>query len=149
MWIRRCQIDARLEAPLPIPTQIASNEEFIPPPQSLEQRKVEALTLDLAEKPAKAQGLSRRQFLRTGSGIAAGLLAMNEVFGNCFAVDAAEIKDQKAYQEKWPKNQFIFDVQTHHVDVEPAWYAQYSRRAGFAKSAPLVSPRSAGFERLP
>ena len=48
MWIRRCQIDARLEAPLPIPTQIASNEEFIPPPQSLEQRKVEALTLHLA-----------------------------------------------------------------------------------------------------
>ena len=48
MWIRRCQIDARLEGPLPIPTQIASNEEFTPPPQSLEQRKVEALTLHLA-----------------------------------------------------------------------------------------------------
>jgi len=123
MWIRRCQIDARLEAPLPIPTQIASNEEFIPPPQSLEQKKVEALTLRLAESPAKRQGLSRRQFLRTGSGMAAGLLAMNEVFGECFAVEAAEIKDQKAYLEKWPKNQFIFDVQTHHVDVEPAWYA--------------------------
>jgi len=123
MWIRRCQIDARLEAPLPIPTQIASNEEFIPPPQSLEQKKVEALTLRMAENPAKRQGLSRRQFLRTGSGMAAGLLAMNEVFGNCFAVDSAEIKDQNAYREKWPKDQFIFDVQTHHVDVEPAWYA--------------------------
>ena len=118
MWIRRCQIDARLEAPFPIPTQIASNEEFIPPPQSLEQKKVEALTLALAEKPAKGHGLSRRQFLRTGSGMAAGLLAMNEVFGNCFTVDAAEIKDQEAYREKWPKNQFIFDVQTHHVEVD-------------------------------
>jgi len=62
MWIRRWQIDARFEAPLPIPSQFASNEEFIPPPQSLEQRKVEALTLHLAEKPAKAQGLSRRQW---------------------------------------------------------------------------------------
>src|SRR6058998_3439151 len=117
MWIRRCVIDARLEAPLPIPTQIASNEEFIPPPQSLEQRKVEALTLDLAEKPAKAQGLSRRQFLRTGSGMAAGLLALNEVFGNCFAVEPAEVADPAAFEEKWPKDQFIFDVQTHHVDV--------------------------------
>ena len=57
-WIRRCQIDARLdassvaalrrmEAPLVFPTQIASNEEFIPPPQSLEQRKVEARRLQL------------------------------------------------------------------------------------------------------
>ena len=27
-----------------------------------------------------------------GSGMAAGLLAMNEVFGNCFHVDAAEVK---------------------------------------------------------
>src|SRR5206468_1213044 len=77
MWIRRCVIDARLEAPLPIPTQIASNEEFIPPPQSLEQRKVEALTLDLAEKPAKAQGLSRRQFLREASDLKGSLELLN------------------------------------------------------------------------
>jgi hypothetical protein len=123
MWIRRCQIDARLEAPLPIPTQIASNEEFIPPPQSRAQQKVEALTLDIAAREARRQGMSRRQFLRTGSGMAAGLVAMNEVFGNCFAVDAAEAKDQAAYREKWPKDQFIFDVQTHHVDVEREWYA--------------------------
>jgi hypothetical protein len=122
MWIRRCQIDADLEAPLPIPTQIASNEEFIPPPQSLQQKKVEALTLAMAEKLAKRQALSRRQFLRTGSGMAAGLIAMNSVFGDCFDVNAAEAENQDAYREKWPKGQFIFDVQTHHVDVEREWY---------------------------
>jgi hypothetical protein len=122
MWVRRCEIDARLEAPLPIPTQIASNEEFIPPPQSPRQREVEARTLEVAAREAKRHGLSRRDFLRTGSGMAAALLSMNQVFGKCFDVDPAEAKDQAAYQEKWPKDQFIFDVQTHHVDVERKWY---------------------------
>jgi predicted TIM-barrel fold metal-dependent hydrolase len=123
MWIRRCEIDSELEAPLPIPTQIASNEEFIPPPQSPEQKAVEALTLEIAEFEAKRQGLSRRDFLRTGSGMAAGLLAMNKVFGRAFEVSPEEAKDQAAYIEKWPKDQFIFDIQTHHVDVEKKWYS--------------------------
>lgn len=122
MWIRRCQIDARLEAPLPIPTQIVSNEEFIPPPQSAQQKEVEARTLSLAEKLARRQGLSRRVFLRTGSGMAVALWAMNQVFDQCFEVDAAELESQDAHREKWPKDQFIFDVQTHHVDVEGPWY---------------------------
>jgi hypothetical protein len=34
MWVRQCDLDARAEAPAPIPTRIASNEEFIPPPPS-------------------------------------------------------------------------------------------------------------------
>src|SRR5438093_8147427 len=54
--------------------------------------------------------------------MAAALLALNEVFGPCYDVDAAEVEDQKAFAEKWPKDQFIFDVQTHHVDVSRKWY---------------------------
>jgi len=122
MWIRRCQIDAELEAPLPIPTQVVSNEEFIPPPPSPQQQEVEARTLEMAARQAKRRGMTRRQFLRTGSGMAAALLAMNQVFGNCFEVEAAELEDPQAFREKWPKDQFIFDVQTHHVDVESDWY---------------------------
>src|SRR5262245_2034554 len=118
MWIRRCEVDARLEAPFPVPTQIASNEEFIPPPQSAQQKEVEARLMEIAGNEAARQGHTRREFLRTGSGMAAGLLAMNQVFGRCFEVEREEAKDQGAYQEKWPKDQFIFDVQTHHVDVE-------------------------------
>src|SRR5438105_876493 len=122
MWIRRCEIDAQLEAPLPVPTQIASNEEFIPPPQSEQQKEVEFHTLAIAEKHAKRHNLSRRDFLRTGSGMAAGIMAMNMVFGDAYKVDAEEIADLAAPQEKWPKDQFIFDVQTHHVDVDMDWY---------------------------
>src|SRR5271165_7202386 len=122
MWIRQCDLDAQQEASPPIPTRIASNEEFIPPPQSPEQKAYEERLGELAEQSARRQGLSRRAFLRSGSGMAAALFALNEVFGDCYAVDAAELDDQKAFEEKWPKDQFIFDVQTHHVDVSAKWY---------------------------
>jgi len=122
MWVRQCDLDATNEAPSPIPTRIASNEEFIPPPQMAEQRLFEARLTELSEKTARKQGLSRRAFLRTGSGMAAALFALNEVFGPCYQVSAAEVEDPKAFEEKWPKEQFIFDVQTHHVDVAKKWY---------------------------
>jgi uncharacterized protein len=122
MWVRQCELDARAEAPSPIPTRIASNEEFIPPPQSPQQKEFEARLTELSAHFAQRQGLSRRDFLRTGSGIAAALLALNQVFGPCYDVHATEAEDQKAFEEKWPKDQFIFDVQTHHVDVSRKWY---------------------------
>lgn len=122
MWIRQCELDANAEAPLPIPARIASNEEFIPPPQSPEQKRYEACAQEISERAARRQGLSRRDFLRTGSGMAAALLAMNQVHGRCYDVEAAEVEDQQAFEEKWPKDQFIFDIQTHHVDVAHKWY---------------------------
>jgi predicted TIM-barrel fold metal-dependent hydrolase len=122
MWVRQCDLDAQAEAPSPIPTRIASNEEFIPPPQSPEQKEFEARLAVLSEQAARGQGLSRRDFLRTGSGMAAALTALNQVFGPIYQVAADEVKDQKAFAEKWPKDQFIFDVQTHHVDISRKWY---------------------------
>jgi predicted TIM-barrel fold metal-dependent hydrolase len=122
MWVRQCDLDAQSEARSPIPTRIASNEEFLPPPQSPRQRAFEASLADISERAARRQGVDRRRFLRTGSGMAAALLALNQVFGDCYDVDAAEVEDQKAFAEKWPKDQFIFDIQTHHVDVARKWY---------------------------
>ena len=122
MWVRQCELDAQVEAPSPIPTRIASNEEFIPPPQSAEQKEFEARLTQLSDRAARRQGMSRRAFLRSGSGMAAALVALNQVFGDCYEVSAAEVEDQKAFEEKWPKDQFIFDVQTHHVDVGKKWY---------------------------
>jgi predicted TIM-barrel fold metal-dependent hydrolase len=122
MWVRQCDLDAQAEAPVPIPARIASNEEFLPPPQSRQQLEYEARLTALSERAARRQGMSRRDFLRSGSGMAAALLALNQVFGDCYAVDAAEVDDQQAFKEKWPKDQFIFDVQTHHVDVARKWY---------------------------
>jgi hypothetical protein len=122
MWVRKCDLDAQLEAVSPIPLRISSNEEFIPPPQTPEQKEVEARLADLSDRTARAQGLSRRDFLRSGSGMAAALFAMNQVFGDCFEVSAEEVRDPKAFEESRPKKQFIFDVQTHHVDISHKWY---------------------------
>jgi len=124
MWVRQCDLDARAEAPSPIPTRIASNEEFIPPPQTPQQREFEARLTALSDEAARRQGVSRRDFLRTGSGMAAALWALNQVFGDVYEVSAEEVADPKAFEEKWPKGQFIFDVQTHHVDVAKKWYTE-------------------------
>jgi predicted TIM-barrel fold metal-dependent hydrolase len=122
MWIRQCDLDAQAEALSPIPTRIASNEEFIPPAQTPQQKQFEARVAELSEQAARRHGVGRRDFLRGSGGMAVALLALNEVFGPCYQVSAAEVDEPKAFEEKWPKDQFIFDVQTHHVDVSRKWY---------------------------
>jgi uncharacterized protein len=122
MWVRQCDLDAGSDMLPPIPARIASNEEFVPPPQSAEQKQYEARLAQITERTAKQQGRSRREFLRSGSGMAAALFALNQVFGDCYDVEAAEVEDPQAFEEKWPKDQFVFDVQTHHVDVAHKWY---------------------------
>ncbi|MFQ3593574.1 MAG: amidohydrolase family protein [Gemmataceae bacterium] len=121
MWVRKCDLDTPEEAP-PIPTRIISNEEFVPPPPSDELKQVDARLRAIAQAEADRRGTSRRDFLRSGSGMAAALLVLNEVFGRCYDVAADEVKDEGKFQEKSPKEQFIFDVQTHHVDVSQKWY---------------------------
>src|SRR2546430_12903367 len=76
---------------MPIPTQIVSNGEYMPPPQTEGQKRVEARTLELADGAAKKLGMSRRQFLAGTGGMAAALLAMNEVFGRFFDVNPIDM----------------------------------------------------------
>ena len=57
----------------PIPTQIVSNDEYIPAPQSEQQKEVEARLLDMGDQLGKKQGLDRRAVLpdrgRHGGGV--------------------------------------------------------------------------------
>jgi hypothetical protein len=103
--------------PSPIPTQMISNGEFNPLPQTVQQKQVEARIKELADKYGAKQGLNRRQFLRTSCGMAAAFVAMNNVFGNLFDVSEAEAADAAwaAERSEMLKGQFIFDVQTHFV----------------------------------
>jgi predicted TIM-barrel fold metal-dependent hydrolase len=104
-------------AATPLPTQIVSNGEYLPPPQSATQKKVEARINELSEVNGHRLGLSRRQFMRTSCGMAAAFLAMNDIYGRVFRVEAAEARDPEmmlARSESLSK-QFIFDVQTHMV----------------------------------
>jgi len=74
----------------PIPTQIVSNGEFNPLPQTRDQARVEARIKELAAGLGKKHGMSRRRFLASSAGMAAAFLAMNEVFGPVFDVSPAE-----------------------------------------------------------
>lgn len=138
MWVRQCDLDVNVEGRAPIPLRIASNEEFVPPPQSEEQKQVQLRLWALAERAATRLGMSRRDFLRTGCGMAAALLAMNQVYGPYYEVQADELEDQAKVRERWPKEQFIFDVQTHHVDVNKSWYNDTPDGKKFAEFFKLI-----------
>jgi predicted TIM-barrel fold metal-dependent hydrolase len=114
--VRKCDYDAIRDLYLPIPTQVVSNEEFLPIAQTAKQEQVEAKLLEIAAAESKRLGVSRRAFLRSSGGMAAAFLALNAVWGcRAFDVDPAEVTEPGAGAEKWPKPYFIFDVQTHHV----------------------------------
>src|SRR5258708_24068385 len=65
----------------PVPTQVVSNGEYNPLPQTEDQRKVEGLIKELSDVQARRHNISRRQFLATSAGMATAFLAMNTVFG--------------------------------------------------------------------
>ena len=67
-WKQKCEID---DKNLPIPMQIVSNEEFAPPDQTVEQKRVEHRLIEIAGSAGKRLGLSRRQFLAGSGGMAA------------------------------------------------------------------------------
>ncbi|HEX8088155.1 MAG TPA: amidohydrolase family protein, partial [Blastocatellia bacterium] len=152
MWKRKCYVDAESDIQSPIPNQICSNEEFIPPPQSAKEREVEDRLREMSDRNAKRLGVSRRRFLQSSCGMAAAMLCFNEVFGKTYEVDPIEALDAAAFEEKWPKNEFIFDNQTHHIDVESGWFertdAGREAAAFLRRFRPQEKTTSQALERL-
>ena len=117
MWIPKWQRDRQKGVESPVPTQVVSNEEFIPRPQSHKQKEWEHLIDSLAEEKSKKLGMTKREFLRTSMGMATAFAASNMVFGPNWDVDAAETLEPAATEEKFPKGEyFVFDVQTHFTN---------------------------------
>jgi len=118
--IARCERADRLgagaAAPMPIPTQLVSNGEYPPLPQTTHQQRVEARVNILADLAAKKLGVSRRSFLLGSGGMAASFLAMNEVYGPYFDIDPLSLLVPEAYAQSGPpKDLFVFDDQLHMV----------------------------------
>jgi predicted TIM-barrel fold metal-dependent hydrolase len=107
----------------PVPTQVISNGEFNPLPQTPQQRRVEARLTELAETNARRLGMDRRGFLRSACGLAAAFVAMNEVHGPLFSVDRAEAAqpDAAAARAQGLSHQFVFDDQLHFVRDDYPW----------------------------
>lgn len=130
MWTPKRKSDDDPTPRLPIPTQVISNGEYLPEPQTEQQRRVEALVGRLADDRARRLGLSRRDFLRTAAGTATVMFAMNQVYGcndgggdgGSFAICEADTTDPARAREVFSADFFVMDVQTHHVDLEGAWY---------------------------
>jgi len=122
--------------PSPIPTQVVSSDEFAPTPQTPRQREVEARIKAMADEFAPKQGMNRRKFLQTASGMAAAFLAMNEVYGPHYAVSRAEAQTQDAANARAAalSDQFVMDVHTHFLrpDTRIMTFVEMRRAVGRA-----------------
>ncbi|HWX39677.1 MAG TPA: amidohydrolase family protein [Blastocatellia bacterium] len=135
MWIRKGTRDHNKGVDSPMPTQVVSNEEFIPRRQTPEQKHVEHLIGEMADEKSKKLGISRRAFMASSMGLATCFLASNKVWGKVFDVDEAETMEPAAYDEKWPKSEyFIIDVQSHftHGRVLPFRNDEFIKNMGFS-----------------
>ncbi len=111
-----------LDSESPLPVRPISNGEIMVGPQTPDQRQVEARIRDLANEFSQKEGLDRRNFLRTASGMATAFLAMNEVYGQLFDVGRAEASTLGVAAERARvlSSQFVFDVHTHFLRPNPA-----------------------------
>ena len=107
----------------PVPTQIVSNGEYMPAPQTPAQKRVEHEIAALAELHGRRLGMDRRRFLKTSCGMAAAFLAMNRVYGAVFDVGVAEAAEpaSAAARAARLREQAVIDVQLHFVRDDFAW----------------------------
>jgi uncharacterized protein len=112
------------EAPFvsPIPTQIVSSDQYLPAPQTDQQREVEARLKELGASLAAKQGVSRRRFFQTAAGMAASYYVMNKVYGPLFSVTEAEATTPELAAERAAalKGQMIFDAHIHFIRDDPS-----------------------------
>ena len=101
----------------PVPTQIVSNDEYMPSPQTAKQKECEARVKEMGDQMAKKLGISRRAFFQTAAGMAASFLAMNDTWGPVFGVSRAEAQTPEMAAERAGalKSQFIMDMHTHFL----------------------------------
>src|SRR5689334_8103315 len=136
----------------PIPTQCVSSDEFLPSPQTRRQREVEARLRENGTALARRQGLSRRQFFATASGMAAAFLAMNEVYGALFDVSRAEAQTPEMARERATAlgKQFVMDCHTHFLrdDTRLMGFVRQREAVGKAGWNPALRGREQTIEEL-
>jgi predicted TIM-barrel fold metal-dependent hydrolase len=131
--VKKSAPDFPIESPVPFRT--GSNGEFEPPAPSVRDRVAEEAFQRLSDEKSRRLGLSRRDFVSSTMGTATALWVINQVYGCSkrggagYGVDAGMMEDAGAC-ERLEGDEFIFDVQTHHVNPDGAW-----RRGGGFESA--------------
>jgi len=150
--------DPELPLALPFVPGQASNGEFVPAARTREHLHAEALAHEMAEEIARRRGIDRRRFLQSTAGIAVTLAAINiagcgggskkggETPGATYDVPADG--DEHAACEKLEGDEFIFDVQTHHVDPEGPWVRESPATAEFFRRFLGGDPSCSEADRL-
>ncbi len=119
---------------LPVDVMPASNEEFLPPPPTREQIAIMALAEEETERYRRKFGMSRAQFVRTAAATAIGFWAIDTVRQGVFGTYgwAHNTATTHPCDLEWVgrrgletlrnlPGEFIFDVQSHHVDPDGEW----------------------------
>ncbi len=117
----------------PVPFHTGSNGEVEPRPVTPRDRAADAMFHRLAADNARRLGMPRRDFVTSAMGTATALFVINQAYGctsggtgargtGGFDVDAGMMLDAGAC-EALRGDQFIFDVQTHHVNPNGSWRA--------------------------
>ncbi len=113
-------------ARLPVKIDATSNGEFAPRPLTAPARHAVAIANQRATANARRLGTDRRRFLVSACGAASSLLAINEATAAArpagfYALDQAAALEPAAAEAVLDGSEFIFDVQTHHVNPAGAW----------------------------
>ncbi len=138
--------------PSPIPVQSVSSDEFMPAPQTPQQRAFERRIKALGTQLARHQGKTRRAFFRTASGMAAAFVAMNDTYGPIFQVSRAEAATPEMADERARalSGQFIMDMHTHFLrdDTRLAAFVAGRESVGRAGWNPALRERPQSLEDL-
>jgi uncharacterized protein len=113
---------------LPIKIDSTSNGEFRPVPVGADLRAARRLAVERVSENARRTSTSRRGFLAGLCGAATTLLAYQEVFAATgkagsggFVLPKEAAFEPAAAAQTLSGKEFIFDVQTHMIDVNGKW----------------------------
>ena len=144
---------------LPVDILPASNDEYFPPPPTAEQIGMMRLADAETERWRRRMHMSRAEFVRSAAAMTIGFWAIDVIrpgiFGNYGAL-AHNTKTTAACDLEWAgrkgletlsnlPGEFIFDVQSHHVDPDGLWrVTNPAIEAFFAAIWPQASPVTGG-----
>ena len=139
---------------MPVDVMPCSNDEYFPPVPSAEQIAIMELASREGERMRRKFGMSRRAFVRTAAASAIGFWAIDAIrmgewgnYGwahNTATTDACDLEWDGKHGADTLRNlrgEFIFDVQSHHVDPDGMWrVTNPAIHAFFAAIWPQASP---------
>jgi hypothetical protein len=125
---------------LPIKIDTTTNGEFAPYPLDPVAKAANKAAHEKVGAAARKLGIGRRAYLISTCGAAATLAAMNETFAQAGKTGGSfDIPDDAAFEIEAADsvvtgNEFIFDVQLHHVNPSGKWRKTIPGWEGVARS---------------